>query len=215
MKKLNKSVIVLLIIMTILSFANFLNIKVNEEVLKLAGISVIVGIISYFATRKTNEVITSGLDIKKFCSSFKDVKVILLAITPVLLQILCFITAKRFLPEYIEHVSNRTNFIDSTEIIKTILTLAIAALGEEIAWRAFFQKQTTKIIKFIPSLIITSVLFSLGHFNFNNPLIVIYDLIFIFIDSIFYGLVFKKTDNAWCSWISHFIANLICTFFYY
>ena len=212
MKKLNKSVIALLIVMTILSFANFLNIKVNEEVLKLAGISVIVGIIAYFTTRKTNEVITSGLDIKKCFSSFKDVKVIFLSIIPVLLQILCLIIAKRFFPEYIEHVSNRTNFINTSEMITTILILAIAALGEEIAWRAFFQKQTTKIIKFIPSLIITSVLFSLGHFNFNKPLIVIYDLIFIFIDSIFYGLVFKKTDNAWCSWISHFFANAICIF---
>ncbi len=212
MKKLNKSVIALLIVMIILSFTNILNIKVNEKVLNLASISVIVGIIAYFTTRKTNEVVTSGLDIKKCCSSFKDVKVILLSITPALLNILCFIIAKRFLPKYIEHLGNRTNFIDSSEIIKTILMLAIAALGEEIAWRAFFQKQTTKIIKFIPSLIITSVLFSLGHFNFNNPLIVIYDLIFIFINSIFYGLVFKKTDNAWCSWISHFIANVIGIF---
>ena len=212
MKKLNKSVIVLLIVMTILSFTNFLNIKVDGEVLKLAGISVIVGIIAYFTTRKTNEVITAGLDIKKCYSSFKNVKVILLSITPILLNILCFVIAKRFLPEYIEHLGNRTNFIDSKEIIKTILTLAIAALGEEISWRAFFQKQTTKIIKFIPSLIITSVLFSLGHFNFNNPLIVIYDLIFVFMNSIFYGLVFKKTDNAWCSWISHFISNVIGIF---
>ena len=209
MEKLNKSVIILLIVMLILSLTNFLYIKVNGEVLKLAGISVIVGIIAYFTTRKTNEVITSGLDIKKCWSSFKDVKVILLSITPVLLQIVCVMVAKRFLPEYIEHLSNRTNFINSSEIIKTILILAVAALGEEIAWRAFFQKQTTKIIKFIPSLVITSVLFSLGHFNFNNPLIVIYDLIFVFIDSIFYGLVFKKTDNAWCSWISHFVANII------
>lgn len=212
MKKINKSVLILLIVMTILSFANILNIKIDGEVLKLAGISVIVGIIAYFTTRKTNESITSGLDIKKCFSSFKDVKVILLAIIPVLLDILCFIIAKNFLPEFIDHLSGRTNFIDSSEIIKTILMLAIAALGEEIAWRAFFQKQTTKIIKFIPSLIITSVLFSLGHFNFNNPLIVIYDLVFIFLNSIFYGLVFKKTNNAWCSWISHFIANVIGTF---
>lgn len=212
MKKLNKNVIVLLIIMTALSFANILNIKVDGEILKLAGISVIVGIIAYFTTRKTNEPITAGLDIKKCFYSFKDVKVILLLIIPTLLNIVNFIIAKRFLPEYIEHLSSRTNFINSSEIIKTILMLAVAALGEEIAWRAFFQKQTTKIVKFIPSLIITSVLFSLGHFNFGNPLIVIYDLIFIFINSIFYGLVFKKTDNAWCSWFSHFIANVIGIF---
>ena len=62
--------------MTILSFANILNIKINGEVLKLAGISVIVGIIGYFTTRKTNESITSGLDIKKCFSSLKDVKVL-------------------------------------------------------------------------------------------------------------------------------------------
>ena len=212
MKKINKSIIVLLIVMTILSFANILNIKINGEVLKLAGISVIVGIIAYFTTRKTNESITSGLDIKKCFSSFKDVKVILLLIIPTLLNILCFLIAKNFLPGYIEHLNGRTNFINSSEIIKTVLMLAVAALGEEIAWRAFFQKQTTKILKFIPSLIITSILFSLGHFNFGNLLIVIYDLSSIFINSIFYGLVFKKTDNAWCSWISHYIANLIGIF---
>lgn len=212
MKKINKSIIVLLIVMTILSFANILNIKINGEVLKLAGISVIVGIIGYFTTRKTNESITSGLDIKKFFSSLKDVKVILLLIIPTLLNILCFLIAKNFLPEYIEHLNGRTNFINPSEIIKTVLMLAVAALGEEIAWRAFFQKQTTKILKFIPSLIITSILFSLGHFNFGNLLIVIYDLSSIFINSLFYGLVFKKTDNAWCSWISHYIANLIGIF---
>lgn len=212
MKKINKRIIILLIVMIILSFTNILNIKINGEVLKLAGISVIVGIIAYFITRNSNEFITSGLDIKKCFSSFKDVKVILLLITPALLNILSIIIAKNFLPEYIKHLSSRTNFINSQEIINTILMLAGAALGEEIAWRAFFQKQTTKIVKFIPSLIITSVLFSLGHFNFGNPLIVIYDLVFIFINSIFYGLVFKKTDNAWCSWVSHFIANIIGIF---
>lgn len=212
MKKLNKSVIILLIVMTILSFTNILNIKINGEVLKLAGISVIVGIIAYFSTRKTNESTTSGLDIKKCFTSFKNIKVILLSITPAILNILCIMIAKKILPEYIEHLGGRTNFIDSSEILNTILTLLVAALGEEIAWRAFFQKQTTKIVKFIPSLIITSVLFSLGHFNFGNPLIVIYDLVSVFLNSIFYGLVFKKTDNAWCSWVSHFIANITAIF---
>lgn len=212
MEKINKSIIVLLIVMTILSFANFLNIKIDGEVLKLSSISIIVGIIAYFTTRKTNEFITSGLEVKKCFTSLKDIKLIVLLIIPALLNILSFIIAKNFLPEYMEHLSNRTNFIDSSKIIKTILILGVAALGEEIAWRAFFQKQTTKIMKFIPSLIITSFLFSLGHFNFGNPLIVIYDLVFIFINSIFYGLIFKKTDNAWCSWISHYIANIIGIF---
>ena len=54
MKKNNKTVIIFLIVMILLSFTNLLNIKIDGEVLKLSGISVIVGIIAYFVTRKTN-----------------------------------------------------------------------------------------------------------------------------------------------------------------
>ena len=47
MKKNNKTVIVFLIVMFLLSFTNLLNIKIDGEVLKLSGISVIVGIIAF------------------------------------------------------------------------------------------------------------------------------------------------------------------------
>ena len=43
MKKINKNVIIFLIVMVILSFTNLLNIKIDGDVLKLSGISVIVG----------------------------------------------------------------------------------------------------------------------------------------------------------------------------
>lgn len=211
-KKLNKSVLVLVIVMTVLSFTNLLNLKVGEETLKLAGISVIVGIIAYFTTRKTNESKTEGLDIKSFVTPLKDIKVIILILAPIVMDILCFSIAKFGLPEYIEHLNSRTNFLDAAELLKLILEVLVFALGEEIAWRAFFQKQTSKIMPFIPSLLLTSILFSLGHFSSGSAVIVIYDLIFVFINSVFYGLVFKKTDNAWCSALSHFLSNLFSLF---
>ncbi|MCM1049856.1 MAG: CPBP family intramembrane metalloprotease [Clostridiales bacterium] len=207
-KKLNKSVLVLSLVMTVLSFTNLLNLKVGEETLKLAGISVIVGIIAYFTTRKTNEIKTEGLDIKSIISSLKDIKIIVLILIPTVMNVLCFSVAKFCLPAYLEHLNSRTNFVDVSELIKSVLEVFVLALGEEIAWRAFFQKQTSKVMPFIPSLIITSILFSLGHFNPGNAIIVFYDLLFVFINAIFYGIVFKKTDNAWCSAVSHFIANL-------
>ena len=77
MKKINKSVIVLLIVMMLLSLTNLLNIKVDGEVLKLSGISVIVGIIAYFTTRKTNNTKTEGLDIKRIFKDFKNPKAII------------------------------------------------------------------------------------------------------------------------------------------
>lgn len=212
MKKLSKSIIILSVIMAVLSFTNILNLKLNEEPLKLAGLSVIVGIIAFFTTRKTNGSKEEGLNIRSFVSSIKDIKVILLILMPMVMNILCFSIAKFCLPEYIEHLNSRTNFLNAAELPKLILELFVLALGEEIAWRSFFQKQTSKIMPFIPSLLITSVLFSMGHFNYGSAIVVFYDLLFIFINSLFYGLIFRKTDNGWCSTLAHFLANLLGTF---
>ena len=210
MKKISKSVIIFLIVMILLSFTNLLNIKVDGEVLKLSGISVIVGVVAYFVTRKTNKTKYEGFNIKTIFKDFKEhPKAIVFAILPFITCILSTVIANKFLPEFNEHVNNRASFAISGDLIKTILIMAVLTLGEEIAWRGFFQKQTTKIIKFIPSIILTSLLFSLGHFSAGSFAVVAYDLLFVFIDSSLFGLIFKETDNAWCSWIPHFLADIL------
>ena len=210
MKKNSKSVIVFLIVMVLLSFTNLLNIKIDGEVLKLSGISVIVGVIAYFVTRKTNKTKYEGLNIKTIFKDFKNhPKAIVFAILPFVTCILSTVIANKFLPEFNEHVNNRASFAISDNLMKTILTLAVLTLGEEIAWRGFFQKQTTKIIKFIPSIVLTSLLFALGHFSVGSFMVVAYDLLWVFIDSTLFCLVFKETDNAWCSWIPHFLADIL------
>lgn len=122
--------------------------------------------------------------------------------------IICNVIAKLFVPEFFEHLKARTDFLAFNMMPVLIVELIIAALGEEIAWRAFFQKQMSKIVPFMPSLIIASALFSICHFNQGSAIVVIYDLVFIFINAIFYGIIFKKTDNAFISTIAHFLANL-------
>lgn len=218
MKNLTKTqaaVIILAVVMTVLSFTNLLNLQINGEALKLAGLSVIVGIVAYFTTRKANENKNDGFNIKTFIGGLKDKKVILLILLLLVITVVRFPLEKIYLPEYTEHLRERAeDFLDFANLPKLLLELIVFALGEEIAWRAFFQKQTSKIMPFVPSLIITSVLFSLGHFNFGSPIIVLYDLFSVFIDSIFYGIIFRKTDNAWCSFLAHFLANLLGTVMY-
>ena len=213
MKKISKSILIFLIVMILLSFTNLLNIKIDGEVLKLSGISVIVGIIAYFVTRKTNNNKNEGLNIKTIFKDFKDhPKAIIYSILPFVTCILSTVIANKFLPEFNEHLNNRASFAISDDLIKTILMMAVLTLGEEIAWRGFFQKQTTKIIKFVPSLVLTSLLFALGHYSAGSFAVVAYDLLFVFIDSSIFGLIFKETDNAWCSWISHFLADVLALF---
>jgi len=210
MKKNNKLVLVFLIVMVLLSFTNLLNIKIDGEVLKLSGISVIVGIIAYFVTRKTNKTKYEGFNIKTIFKDFKNnPRALLFAILPFVTCILSTVIANKFIPEFNEHVNNRASFAISDNLMKTILTMAVLTLGEEIAWRGFFQKQTTKIIKFVPSIILTSLLFALGHFSTGSFVVVAYDLLFVFIDSTIFSLIFKETDNAWCSWIPHFLADIL------
>ncbi len=72
----------------------------------------------------------------------------------------------------------------------------------------FFQNQLSKALPIIPALLITSALFALGHLAEGNTIIVIYDIFFIFINSILYGIIFHKSNNAWISAIAHFIANV-------
>ncbi len=64
------------------------------------------------------------------------------------------------------------------KIILLIFQLVVLALGgEEIAWRAFFQNQLSKTLSAIPALLISSILFTIGHFTEGgSAIIVAYDI---------------------------------------
>lgn len=207
--KISKAAAIFLIVMTVLSFANFIRIEIDGSLLKLAGLVVIIGVVAFFVTRGTNDSKDEGLDIKTVLSKMKSKKVIILALIPIVIDVMQIVIEKAFFPEILEHMVARIPFeIDPAKVIPIILQLLLLPLGEEIALRAFYQKQMNKLTGFAPALIIASFIFAIGHFSYGNPAIVVVDLAGVFIDSIFYGLVFKETDNAWCSWISHSLADI-------
>lgn len=208
-QKISKAVAIFLIVMTVLSFANFIRIEIDGSLLKLAGLVVIIGVVAFFVTRGTNDSKDEGLDKKTVLSKMKSKKVIILALIPIVIDVMQIVIEKAFFPEILEHTVARIPFeIDPAKVIPIILQLLLLPLGEEIALRAFYQKQMNKLMGFAPALIIASFIFAIGHFSYGNPAIVVVDLAGVFIDSIFYGLVFKETDNAWCSWISHSLADI-------
>lgn len=208
-QKIGKAVAIFLIVMTVLSFANLIRIEIDGSLLKLAGLVVIIGVVAFFVTRGTNDSKDEGLDIKTVLSKMKSKKVIILALIPIVIDVMQIVIEKAFFPEILEHTVARIPFeIDPAKVIPIILQLLLLPLGEEIALRAFYQKQMNKLTGFAPALIIASFIFAIGHFSYGNPAIVVVDLAGVFIDSIFYGLVFKETDNAWCSWISHSLADI-------
>ncbi len=204
MKNIKGTHFIVIFIMAVISFSNLFGLKVS-------GASVVIGVIFFFVNKfyEKQPFQDSGLDMKSIGNDLKDKGIWFWVILPLIMDAVSIIIAKIFLPEYIEHVLARTEiFISFDKVILMVFQLAILALGEEIAWRAFFQKQLNKAFSIIPVLLISSILFAIGHFSQGNSVIVVYDILFVFINSILYGIIFYKSNNAWVSAISHFIANL-------
>lgn len=205
MNKIKRLPLIAILFMIIFSFSGFLKLF-NENIANLSSVTLLIGIVVYFIAREPEE--RDAMSLKAIPGLIKDWKVILLILLPIVADIVCYVLAKLFVPEFLEHLAERTDFLSFDKIVIMVVELVVAALGEEIAWRGFFQNQLSKKIDFVPSLLVTACLFALCHLSAGSVVVVVYDLLFIVINAVFYGLVYKKTDNIIISTISHFLSNL-------
>jgi len=198
-----------LVLMALVSFSNLVG-------LRIAGISVVIGVIFFFVTRsRDRQLLTeAGLDLKALKKNFRDKSLWFWIALPLIMDAISIAISKLFFPEFIEHLLARTEILVSFDILAVmVVQLAILALAEEIAWRAFFQNQVNKGFSVIPAILLTSVIFAFGHLAQGNIAVVMYDLFFVFINSAIYGIIFAKTNNAWASALAHFMANLASIIF--
>ncbi|MGI6176177.1 MAG: hypothetical protein ACOYJC_08510 [Christensenellales bacterium] len=140
MQNIRKISLIAIILMTIVSFSNILG-------LKIAGLAVVVGVVFFF-THKSSEKQPfegNGLDIGATRINFKDKSIWFWMALPIIMDAVAIGTSKLLLPEYIDHVLTRTEaFVSFDKVLILIIQLAFLAIGEEIAWRAFFQKHTKR-----------------------------------------------------------------------
>ncbi len=203
-KKPSIITIIIMAIMAIVSFTNLFG-------LNLSSAAIFIGVIFFFINKtiQSQPMRGSGLDIKAISLNLKDKKIWFWLVLPIIVDAICIVLSILFLPEYIKYESIRAGaFVPIEFSVSSILLFFVFALGEEIAWRAFFQNKLCKILPNILALLVTSLLFALGHYKQGNTIIVLFGLIFTFINSILYGVIFYKTKNAWISTFSHFAANI-------
>jgi len=209
MKNIKGMTLFALVLMALVSFSNLVG-------LRIAGISVVIGVIFFFVTRsRDRQLLTeAGLDLKALKKNFRDKSLWFWIALPLIMDAISIAISKFFFPEFIEHLLARTEILVSFDILAVmVVQLAILALAEEIAWRAFFQNQVNKGFSVIPAILLTSVIFAFGHLAQGNIAVVMYDLFFVFINSAIYGIIFAKTNNAWASALAHFMANLASIIF--
>lgn len=196
--------VVIMIIMAVLSFTNLFGLNISSA-------AIILGVVFFFISNiiEKKPVKGSGLDFKSIGEGLKNKRIQIWLVLPIIMDAVCVILSILFLPEYIEYETVRAGSFVPIEIsISSVLLFFVFALGEEIAWRAFFQNRFSKMLPAIPAVLITSLLFTLGHYKQGDITIVLFGLVFIFINSVLYGVIFHKTKNAWISTLSHFAANI-------
>ena len=206
----NKSAVLItigLIVMLLLSLTQLV------PSLRLAGYSVLVGIAFFFvveAVAKTPKD-QSGLRFGSFLSDLKKPGVLIWVLLPVVTAVIPLLLDKWVLHMgFGEHVIGRTDGMLSFENI-TVLTLQviILALGEEIAWRGFFVGKSMSRFPFWLCAVVSSVLFAGGHISDGAVALVLYDISFVYIDSMIFAIIYKKSGNCLISTVSHIIGNVV------
>ncbi|MPM15457.1 hypothetical protein SDC9_61828 [bioreactor metagenome] len=178
---------------------------------KLSGLSVILGLVYFFVQKRVRKLspAESGLSIRAIPSAFSKKAIFLWIALPLAADVFSVLLSKWVAPDYLNHVFARsTGIISYDDIAKLLLQVIVLALGEEIAFRVFFQGTLSRYLPAAPAILITSVFFALSHLTFDSPFIMVYDLTFVFLNSVLYGIVFHKTKNGFISTFAHILSNL-------
>ncbi len=203
-KSNNLAPIIIIMLFSLLPLFNF-----SEKISSLAGLVSIIGFIYYFVHKRIKKLTRSqsNLDEKTIIEGIKNNWILVIA--PVILNLIAIGLSKLVLPEYFEHVIGRVDTILSLDkMMVLVIQFLLFAFLEEVVWRSLIQKKLTQYMKVPYAIVLASIVFAVAHTSVGSFTIVTYDLFFIFANSIFYGLVFHKTQNTYVSTISHFIANL-------
>ncbi|MCB8983342.1 MAG: CPBP family intramembrane metalloprotease [Ardenticatenaceae bacterium] len=123
-------------------------------------------------------------------------------------QALSVFGAYFLLPEFSSHVLARLPFDLHTLNAGLFSTILVVTLGEEIIYRALFQKRLSGFLPVSVAILLSSLTFALMHYASGPALIVFTDLALIFVDSVVYGIIFARSNNVFASWIAHFLADV-------
>ena len=115
--------------------------------------------------------------------------------------------AKAFWPAEIAHVSGRIPSLD--DLVVLVPLILVLTFREELVYRGLFQERVGWFAGQALAIAGVSVLFALTHIQAGPAAVVAADLLFVFIDSLFYGVIYQRTTNVFVSWAAHAGADLV------
>ncbi len=133
---------------------------------------------------------------------------------PILFLLLPFVDAQWRMPRVFRGRASLISWLTTSVIISVLLyqntqlinlftmMLLLAALPEEWFFRAYLQK---RLGNSITAILVVSLMFTLMHFITSNSFV----SLLVFIPSVFFGWVYKKTDDMVLVVMLHALSNLL------
>ena len=106
----------------------------------------------------------------------------------------------------------QTHFASFAPSVMFLVFVAMATLVEELIFRGFIQERVGWFHSDSSGIVTGSLLMSLFHFSPGELTAVMPDLLFVFLDSTLYGLIYKRSRSVLVSWVAHLSADLIGLF---
>ena len=111
------------------------------------------------------------------------------------------------LPEGVSHVLGRIPAVNTLTV--AIALIIVLALREELVFRSLFQERFSWFIGNVPAIVFVSLIFALSHLTIGALLVLAVDLLFVFLDSVVYGLIFARSHNVLLAWLAHLSADIV------
>lgn len=124
-------------------------------------------------------------------------------------QPLIVILTKNWFSAFLEHVISRLPFSEAMELGLLLPMLAVTLVLKELTYRTLIQGRLTPYLGAPLAILVASILFGFAHFDSGPFWIVFLDVGMIIVDSILFGIIYKRSGNIVVTWLAHFIGDVL------
>jgi membrane protease YdiL (CAAX protease family) len=124
-------------------------------------------------------------------------------------QPLVVLLTKYWFPAYLEHVIDRLPFNEGMGLWLILPMLAASLVLEELTYRTLIQGRLSPYLGAPLAILVASILFGFAHFA-NGPFWTVFlDVGMIIVDSVLFGIIYKRSGNLVVTWLAHFIGDVL------
>lgn len=127
----------------------------------------------------------------------------------VISQPLVALLTKFWFPSYLDHVIERLPFDEGVGLFLILPMLAASLVLEELTYRTLIQGRLSQYLGAPLAILFASILFGFAHYA-NGPLLIVFlDVGMIIVDSILFGIIYKRSGNLVVTWLAHLTGDVL------